>query len=99
MKKNDAIIDTVKVILWGIPIGYLHQESNGMIGFQYDKDFLESRIQISPICMPLSATTYIFPTRLAFRLEAQTDYHIQPSNVDVRNIATLVHLNITIILG
>lgn len=62
MKKNDAIIDTVKVILWGIPIGYLHQESNGMIGFQYDKDFLESRIQISPICMPLSATTYIFPT-------------------------------------
>lgn len=55
-------IDTVKVTLWGIPIGYLHQESSGLIGFQYDKDFLTMKKEVSPIRMPLSEVTYMFPT-------------------------------------
>lgn len=55
-------IKTVRVKLWGTIIGYLHQEDNGMVGFQYDEEFLISNIQISPIKMPLSTATYIFPS-------------------------------------
>ena len=54
-------IDTVQVKMWGTVIGYLHQEDNGLIGFQYDQDFIKSNIQISPIKMPLSDKTYLFP--------------------------------------
>ena len=55
-------IRTVKVKLWGTTIGYLHKQDNGLIGFQYDKDFIPSGIEVSPIRMPLSDTTYSFPT-------------------------------------
>lgn len=55
-------LDTVKVNMWGTAVGYLHQENNGIIGFQYDEDFLNSNIEIAPIKMPLSAATYAFPT-------------------------------------
>lgn len=54
-------LNTVRVKLWGTTIGYLHQENNGMIGFQYDEEFLKSNIEISPIKMPLSTVTYSFP--------------------------------------
>lgn len=54
-------IQTVKVNLWGTPIGYLHQQENGLIGFQYDTDFIGSGIEVSPIRMPLSRLTYSFP--------------------------------------
>jgi len=54
-------VNTVCVKLWGTVVGYLHQDDNGMVGFQYDEDFLKSNIQISPIKMPLSAATYSFP--------------------------------------
>lgn len=54
-------INTVQVKMWGTVIGYLHQEDNGLIGFQYDQDFIKSNIQISPIKMPLSDKTYLFP--------------------------------------
>lgn len=53
---------TVKVVLWGTPIGYLHRMDNGLIGFQYDEMFLDSGIEVSPIKMPLSKTTYSFPS-------------------------------------
>lgn len=53
--------NTIRVKMWGTTVGYLHQETNGMVGFQYDKAFLNSGIQISPIRMPLSERTYIFP--------------------------------------
>lgn len=46
--------------MWGTVVGYLHEEENGVIGFQYDKDFLKSKIEISPIKMPLSNRTYSF---------------------------------------
>lgn len=54
-------VQTVKVSLWGSPIGYLHQQENGLIGFQYDTDFIGSGIEVSPIRMPLSKMTYTFP--------------------------------------
>ena len=54
-------VQTVKVSLWGSPIGYLHQQENGLIGFQYDADFIGSGIEVSPIRMPLSKMTYAFP--------------------------------------
>lgn len=55
-------ITTVKVKLWGSTIGYLHKQDNGLIGFQYDEDFIGSGIEVSPIKMPLSNLTYSFPT-------------------------------------
>lgn len=55
-------VNTVQVNLWGTTVGYLHQNETGMIGFQYDNDFLRSNIEISPIKMPLSAVTYSFPS-------------------------------------
>lgn len=54
-------IRIVKVKLWGTTIGYLRQEDNALIGFQYDKDFLSSGIEVSPVKMPLSELTYSFP--------------------------------------
>lgn len=47
--------------MWGTVVGYLHQEDNGIVGFQYDEDFLKSGIEISPVKMPLSTITYTFP--------------------------------------
>ena len=54
-------VNTVRVKMWGTTVGYLHQEDNGIVGFQYDEDFLKSDIEISPIKMPLSTITYTFP--------------------------------------
>ena len=54
-------VNTVRVKMWGTTVGYLHQEDNGIVGFQYDDDFLKSDIEISPIKMPLSTITYTFP--------------------------------------
>lgn len=48
--------------MWGTAVGYLHQDDNGMVGFQYDEEFLKSNIEISPVKMPLSAATYSFPS-------------------------------------
>ncbi len=55
-------IRKVKVKVWGTTIGYLHRQDNGLIGFQYDENFIPSGIEVSPIRMPLSDTTYSFPT-------------------------------------
>ena len=55
-------INTVRVKLWGTTVGYLHQDENRLVGFQYDEDFLKSNIEISPVKMPLSAVTYSFPS-------------------------------------
>lgn len=54
-------VNTVRVNMWGTTVGYLHQDDNGMVGFQYDEEFLKSNIEISPIKMPLSTATYTFP--------------------------------------
>ena len=55
-------VNTVRVKMWGTTVGYLHQDDNGMVGFQYDEEFLKSNIEISPVKMPLSTVTYTFPT-------------------------------------
>ncbi len=55
-------IRTVKVKMWGTTIGYLHRQDNGIIGFQYDENFIPSGIEVAPIRMPLSESTYSFPT-------------------------------------
>lgn len=54
-------VKTIRVKMWGTTVGYLHQNDNGLIGFQYDEKFLKSNIEISPVRMPLSAVTYTFP--------------------------------------
>lgn len=55
-------VKTVKVKMWGSTIGYLHEQDNGLIGFQYDENFISSGIEVSPIKMPLSSITYSFPS-------------------------------------
>lgn len=51
----------VCVKMWGSVIGYIYQAENGSIYFSYDKDFIDSGIEISPIKMPLSNLNYSFP--------------------------------------
>ena len=51
-----------QIKMWGSVIGYLHLGNSGCCEFQYDRDFLNSGIEISPLKMPLSERTYAFPT-------------------------------------
>ena len=51
----------VCVKMWGSVIGYIYQAENGSIYFSYDKYFIDSGIEISPIKMPLSNLNYSFP--------------------------------------
>ena len=53
--------NVVRIKLWGTSIGYLYQEENRIVNFQYDEDFLNSGIELAPIKMPLSKLTYSFP--------------------------------------
>lgn len=56
------MISTAEVYLWGTRIGYLHQgEGDIAASFEYDNDFLKSRIELSPFKMPLSDRIYAFP--------------------------------------
>lgn len=56
------MIKAVEVILWGRRIGYLYQgEGDSVPAFEYDKEFKQSGIEISPIMMPLSDRVYRFP--------------------------------------
>ncbi len=48
------------VFLWGTKIGSVVYE-NGLSSFEYDKSFLSSGIEVSPIVMPLSERVYAFP--------------------------------------
>lgn len=54
--------DTAEVILWGTRIGIIHQDaSKAYAAFEYDKDFVNSGIELSPLRMPLSKNIYEFP--------------------------------------
>ena len=56
------MISTVEVILWGTRIGYVHQdEGSPYVSFEYDRDFIDSGIEVSPIKMKLSKLVYEFP--------------------------------------
>ena len=51
-----------EIYLWGSKIGTVFQKDEHSIPrFNYDKNFVESGIQISPITMPLSEQVYSFP--------------------------------------
>ena len=51
---------TVRV--WGTDIGYVSlAEGEQVASFEYDRDFLRSGIELSPIRMPLSPQVYSFP--------------------------------------
>ena len=52
---------TAKVILWGTQIGTvaLPDDSNIAV-FRYDRNFLNSGIEVSPIVMPLDERSYSF---------------------------------------
>lgn len=54
-------ITEAEVWLWGAKVGYLYQpEGSRLVQFEYDKEFLRSGIEISPITVPLSETIYSF---------------------------------------
>ena len=56
------MIKTAKVKLWGTVIGIFYlDEAKGYVLFEYDKNFLNSGIEVSPIMMPLSKRLYEFP--------------------------------------
>ena len=54
--------NTAEVYLWGTRIGiaYLPEDSE-YVSFEYDKHFLKSGIEVSPLYMPLSKRVYSFP--------------------------------------
>lgn len=55
--------ETAEVYLWGTRIGIIHQEATKTYAsFEYDKEFLKSGIEVSPLRMPLARNIYEFPT-------------------------------------
>lgn len=51
-----------EVMLWGTRIGIVSLLDNEHVAaFEYDSDFLNSRIEVSPLSMPLSDQVYRFP--------------------------------------
>lgn len=55
--------DTAEVYLWGTRIGIIHQDiSKAYASFEYDKNFINSRIELSLLRMPLGKNIYEFPT-------------------------------------
>ena len=56
------MINTAEVFLWGTRIGIVHQdEDKAYLSFEYDRRFIDSGIELSPIKMPLSSRVYSFP--------------------------------------
>ena len=51
-----------EVYLWGTRIGVVLQERvDAVPRFNYDRNFIRSGIQVSPLVMPLSDRVYSFP--------------------------------------
>ncbi len=56
-------IKSAEVYLWGSKIGVLYKPADSEIcQFEYDKNFLDSKIELSPFAMPLSSNVYEFRT-------------------------------------
>ena len=54
---------TAEVYLWGTRIGIIHQDiEKSYSSFEYDKDFIRSGIELSPLRMPLGGAIYEFPS-------------------------------------
>ncbi len=55
--------NTAEVFLWGTRIGIIHQDPfASYASFEYDKVFIDSGIELSPIRMPLGRNIYEFPS-------------------------------------
>ena len=51
-----------EVMLWGSRVGVtVFDDASGLGSFEYDRDFLTSGIEVSPVVMPLSNRVYSFP--------------------------------------
>lgn len=56
------MLNTAEVKMWGTTIGYLYlPEDRPFASFEYDKNFASSKIEVSPLKMPLSERVYEFP--------------------------------------
>ena len=56
------MIHNAEIYLWGTRIGAVSSNDSDTASFQYDKNFLASNIQLSPLFMPLGPQIYSFPT-------------------------------------
>ena len=57
-----ADVSAVEILLWGKRIGAVSWDGINNLGeFQYDPDFIQSGLEVSPIVMPLSKKVYRFP--------------------------------------
>jgi serine/threonine-protein kinase HipA len=56
-------VTLAEVKLWGTPIGAVSLPDDGRVAaFQYDPDFSNSGIEVSPLVMPLRIQPYTFPS-------------------------------------
>ena len=56
------MINTAEVYLWNTRIGIVHKDDDKpYAAFEYDRDFVQSGIELSPIMMPLSRRVFEFP--------------------------------------
>ncbi len=56
------MIDVAEIFLWNTRIGMVRQSDPDRAAvFEYDRDFLRSGVEVSPIVMPLSDRLYSFP--------------------------------------
>lgn len=55
--------NTAEVYLWGTRIGIAYLPDNTeYVSFEYDRNFVKSGIEVSPLYMPLSERIYSFPS-------------------------------------
>ena len=55
-------VSFAEVFLWGNRVGIVsYDDQEGFARFEYDKSFIKSGIELSPISMPLNNTIYSFP--------------------------------------
>lgn len=55
--------NTAEVYLWGTRIGIIHQDPLASYAtFEYDRNFVDSGIELSPLRMPLGKNIYEFPS-------------------------------------
>ena len=56
------MIDMAEVYLWGTRVGVIWQKPDARAAsFEYDKNFLQSGMELSPFFMPLAERVYSFP--------------------------------------
>ena len=62
------MITTALVNLWGQRVGAIAWSSDtGTGSFEYDRAFLESGLNLSPVKMPLASSVYSFPELIAVK--------------------------------